>query len=436
MNKKSIRVRFAPSPTGHLHIGSLRVAIFNWLFARHHGGSYLLRVEDTDRERSKQEYADSILQGLAWCGIDHDGEPVLQASRIERHKTIVETFLKEGKAYRCYCTPEEIAARQKEKDGHSDLYSMYDGHCLLNKVEENRPHVVRFKVPREQKTITFMDLIRGPISFDIDQFDDFIISRSDGNPMYNLVVVIDDNDMGITQVIRGEDHISNTPKQIMLYQACGFTVPEFAHLPLILGPSGEKLSKRDAATSVLDYKKQDHVGKKGSIFDPIKLAWLNGVYMRDMDSQKLHNYILECLDSAFDQKVNNWDNPQIVSAIDLYKSRCKTVVELMDKLLLLHNGPELYEQESVDEWIKPETKMHLKHLIYFLQDISFNGSEFKDGVKKLCKEELAIKFVALAQPIRIALTGGTTSPGVFDLLKLLGKEESLQRFERFVTYLK
>lgn len=461
--KKEIRVRFAPSPTGHLHIGSLRVAIFNWLFARHHGGTYLLRVEDTDLERSKQKYTDSILQSLSWCGIQHDEEIVIQSVRVQEHEKIVDQLLKEGKAYKCYCTPEEIAQRQKAKDQYNDLFSMYDGHCLSSKpVNSDGSFVVRFKVPREEKTITFNDLIRGPISFDIDQFDDFIISRSDGSPMYNLVVVVDDAQMKISHVIRGEDHIPNTPKQIMLYKACGFVVPEFAHLPLILGPSGEKLSKRDAATSVLDYKtngylsqalvnylvrlgwshgdqevftkKQmvkyfslDHVGKTGAIFDPIKLDWLNGVYLREADSSFLLKIIQEDIDPDILNQLSPWTLQHVLLLIDLYKGRVKTLEQLKQQLVLLYNDPQGYDLAALKKWIKPETKLFLEKLFTSIESIEpFTKENLSSVIKALCVE-LNIKLVALAQPIRIALTGTSASPGVFALLEIIGKQESMRR---------
>jgi len=468
---KKIRVRFAPSPTGHLHIGGLRAAIFNWLFARHHGGTYLLRVEDTDLERSKQEYTDSIIQSLAWCGIEHDEEMVIQSTRFAEHKKFVEKLLQEGKAYKCYCTPEEISERQKARDQYNDLFSMYDGHCLTHESSDSKKNfVVRFKIPKEEKTIAFDDLIRGPISFDVDQFDDFIIARSDGSPMYNLVVVIDDAHMGITHVIRGEDHISNTPKQIMLYKACGLPVPEFAHLPLILGPSGDKLSKRDAETSVLEYKKNgylpdalvnylvrlgwshgdqeiftkdemikyfslDHVGKTGAIFDPAKLDWLNGVYIRERSGSELLALMQQDVDSQLLEKLKNWDEKQLVALIDLYKDRVKTLSELKNNLVLLHDGPQQYDDVSIDKWVNQETKAHLENLRTVLEETEpFESKNLSLAVKALCKQ-LNIKLVALAQPIRIALTGTSASPGVFALLEFVGKQESMRRITALLEQL-
>ena len=253
----TVRVRFAPSPTGHLHIGGLRTALFNWLFAHHNKGVFLLRIEDTDLERSTPEYTQSILESLAWAQIHSDEEIVIQSARLSAHQEVIEKLVSEKKAYRCYCTPAEIALRQNRPADVDPEFAKYDGFCRHQLPQEGKPFVVRFALPENQKTITFQDVIRGDVTFDMDQFDDFIIARSDGRPMYNFVVVVDDAFMRITHVIRGEDHISNTPKQILLYQACGYSLPAFAHLPLILGPSGQRLSKRDAATSVLDYK-TDH----------------------------------------------------------------------------------------------------------------------------------------------------------------------------------
>src|ERR1700733_99493 len=268
----SVRVRFAPSPTGHLHIGGMRSAIFNWLFARHNNGSFLLRIEDTDRERSKQEYTDSILASFAWMRIDWDEPVVIQSERAKRHQEVAQKLYAQGKAYYCICTPEQVQDRLAAQSGFDINFMKYDGLC------RNASHTkgaLRFKIPDDITEVTFHDLIRDTITIGIDQLDDFILVRSDGTPMYNFVVVVDDADMKISHVIRGEEHIANTPKQILLYQACGFPLPYFAHLPMILGPDGNKLSKRDAATGVFEYK------QLGYIPDPlfnylVRLGWSHG----------------------------------------------------------------------------------------------------------------------------------------------------------------
>jgi len=330
MNKNNnVRVRFAPSPTGYLHIGNLRTALFNWLFARHYDGTFLVRLEDTDRERSTKEYADSLFDILEWIGLTSDEPVIKQTDRFGEYKQLIEQLLEQGKAYRCFCSSEEIEARQKAA-GLDPAYAGYDSFCANGthgKNDSSKPYVIRFKIPRNIEEITFNDLIRGQITVKTAELDDFVIARSDGTPTYNFVVVIDDAAMRITHVIRGEDHISNTPKQIFLYQAFGYKVPQFAHMPLILGPSGARLSKREAATSVVDYRGEgylpdalinylarlgwshgdqeiftrqelidyftiDNVGKKGSIFDKEKLDWVNGLYMRQVANVKLHKLLV------------------------------------------------------------------------------------------------------------------------------------------------
>jgi glutamyl-tRNA synthetase len=468
--QKEIRVRFAPSPTGNLHIGGARSAIFNWLFARHMGGKYLLRIEDTDRERYKPEYTDSIVGALAWLGIDHDEHVLIQSSRFSEHQKVIQMLLDTGKAYRCYCTQDEVRERLKSRPDYSEEFSMYDGMCRHRKPsheDDGKPYAVRFAIPHEEKEVTFNDLIRGPITFNLDQFDDFIIARSDGIPMYNLVVVLDDAFMRITHVIRGEEHTSNTPKQILLYRACGYEVPHFAHLPLILGPTGAKLSKRDAATSVLDYRAMgylpealfnylvrlgwahgdqeiftrqeliehfslEHVGKKGAIFDMTKLDWLNGVYIREMESKKLLEYTVAYVQPDLRQHCAPWTDEQLIKLIDAYKERVKTLKELAQTIIHLHRGPDLYDSVALTEWIKPETQVHLKRLREVLQDQKvFAHDQLAEALKALCKD-LGIKLVALAQPVRIALTGTSASPGIFVVLEVIGQHESVQRVSRLL----
>jgi len=471
--EKNVRVRFAPSPTGYLHIGNLRAAIFNWLFAKHHGGKFLIRVEDTDLQRSKQEYKDYMLASLAWMGIDYDEPIVTQSERVDVHKKMIDRLIQEGKAYRCFCTDQETEQRKKEASGYDDLFSGYDGFCYSRRSEDidvKRPFVVRFRLPRDKKAVVFEDLIRGTIQVDIDQFDDFIIARSDGTPMYNLAVVVDDDFMKVTHIIRGEDHISNTPKQIMLCEAFGFTLPKFAHVPLILGPSGDKLSKRDAAVSVLDYRDQgflpeallnylvrlgwshgdqevfskkelisyfdlDHVGKTGAIFDIDKLLWLNGVYMRDMPAENLKEIIAKDLAVDFQKRFSFWNEQQMVKLIGLYKERTKTLQELLECLDLLYKGPEEYELAAFERWVTEKTSTHLEQLISTLaQQDQFEHDLLATTIKNLCKD-IGIKLVALAQPIRLSLTGSSASPGIFELLEIVGKQESLRRLERFLNFI-
>jgi glutamyl-tRNA synthetase len=466
----TIRVRFAPSPTGNLHIGGLRAALFNWLFARHNNGVFLLRIEDTDLERSKPEYTDSILQSLEWTGIKSDEPIVIQSRRNAEHQKFIKRLLDEGKAYRCYCTEQEIEERKKSL-GDAAEYATYDGHCR-NRVslgdDATKPYAVRFAVP--VGPITWDDLIRGIITIESEQVGDFVIARSDSTPIYNLVVVVDDIDMKITHVIRGEEHIANTPKQILLYQACECPVPQFAHLPLILGPSGAKLSKRDAATSVIDYRDAgylpealinylarlgwshgdqevftrdelisyfslDQVGKSGGIFDQQKLDWLNSTYLRAMTDKALLLYAVGFVDSNLLQKVSRWNEEQILSLVALYKERVKTVLELTVELCALHDGPTTFSSEDIAMWGGAQLPQLLHDLEQCLANLStYSTDTIRDALKQFSKEHDK-KLVAIAQPLRLALVGKTASPGVFELLAILGKEESVRRLQRLAAYI-
>lgn len=455
-----VRVRFAPSPTGHLHIGGLRTALFNWLFARHHTGDFLLRIEDTDLERSKPEFFESVITALTWCSLESDEPTVIQTHSVTIHKKLIKKLLDEGKAYRCYCP---ISTDVESMD-----YFRYGSLCRMKEpLTTDQSFVVRIKLPQNQERIEFQDLIYGPISFPLDQFDDFIIARSDGTPVYNFVVVADDAAMNISHVIRGDDHISNTPKQIILYQALGYTIPHFAHLPLILGSSGAPLSKRDCATSVLEYKKNGYlahalcnylvrlgwshgdqeifsideliqffsieaVGKKGAIFDPKKLEWLNGVYMRQTSDQELVDYIQRDVDHTFCSDVAQWPHEQLLGLIALYKERTTTLVELSSKLRALcsYNQPLL--TTDVQEWVQKDTLSHMQNVVEQIERISdYSIEQIKNSIKGISKE-LGIPFINLAQPIRLALTATTSSPGIFELMYLLGKKETVRRLKNFI----
>ena len=468
----NIRVRFAPSPTGHLHIGSVRTAIFNWLFARHNKGVFLVRIEDTDTERSKSAYADSILESLAWLNMESDEPIITQSQRFQEHKKLIDQLLKEGKAYRCFCTQEEVVQRYKEQAQTDDEFVKYDGLCATKAShDDNKPYVIRFKLPRDRKEIVFDDLIRGRIVIALDQLDDFIIARSDGRPMYNFVVVVDDAYSKISHVIRGEDHISNTPKQILLYEAFGYAVPQFAHLPMILGASGQRLSKRDAATSVLEYRHDGYlpdalfnylvrlgwahgdqevfarkelvelftlnaVGKKAAIFDTDKLLWLNALYIKEADNHSLFKTIVENVDTNFKQKLGNWSQEQIDTLIGLYKDRVQTLKELAEELITLHGAPTAFNSDDVAKWITLDTPNHLEVLVQTLEGLdSFTVDIITDVVKKQSKE-LGIKLGAVGQPIRIALLGKSSGPGFFALLAALGKKESMQRLQRLLAFVK
>lgn len=456
-----VRVRFAPSPTGHLHIGSLRTALFNWLFARHTKGTFLLRIEDTDIERSKPEFTASIFTALEWLSIDVDEPYAIQTHSIDIHKTLIKKLLDEGKAYRCYCP---LSTDVENMD-----YFRYGSFCRMKEpLTTDQSYVVRIKLPHDQNRIEFNDLIYGPVSFPLDQFDDFIIARSDGTPIYNFVVVADDAAMKITHVIRGEEHLQNTPKQIILYQALGFKIPHFAHLPLILGPSGSKLSKRDGATSVLDYRKNGYlahalcnylvrlgwshgdqeifsidelinfftiegVGKKGSIFDHKKLDWVNGIYLRQTDNQAIIDLIQRDVDHNFCADLSKWTHKQLLGLISLYKERATTLVELSSKLRALYLHNQSITDEDKEQWVRENTIKHLSSVVDELVKTEDYTPEYLKNLLKMVSKNAGIPFVELAQPLRLALTTTTSSPGIYELMDLLGKKETVDRIKNFIT---
>lgn len=466
----SVRVRFAPSPTGHLHIGGLRAALFNWLFARNQKGTFLIRIEDTDYERSTQAYKQSILDSFSWAGIHSDEPLVIQSERASEHVQAAYSLVAEKKAYICICTQAELESRLGANAAQGTAYTRYDGRCRDKNYAHSdlqEPYVIRFKIPENQGAIVFNDLIRGEISFEAAILDDFIIVRSGNLPMYNFVVVLDDAFMNISHIIRGEDHISNTPKQILLYQALGYTLPEFGHLPLILGPDGARLSKRDAATSVLDYKKNGFlaealinylvrlgwssgdqeiftlqemisqfslkaIGKKGAIFDIKKLEWVNSVYIKQKSGRELFNLIIQDLNPLFADQINNWTTEQIIYALDLYKGRVKTLKELEEEIKALACPPEEYNQKDYETWVNQSIKDQLEPLLTILETTEPWSSTHLSAAVKQYAADYTLPLATIAQPLRIALTGKTASPGVFELIELLGKKEFSNRIFTFM----
>lgn len=465
------RVRFAPSPTGHLHIGGARTAIFNWLLARHVDGTFLVRVEDTDVERSKKEYVDSILESLEWLGLMPDEPLVYQLSRLEEHKKAVKQLLDAGKAYPCFCEPRDTEETLQNLE--KGIATKYDGTCrdkAWTEEDLKRPHAIRFKLPQDKESVSFPDLIRGEITFPMDQLDDFVIVRRDGTPTYNFCVVVDDIFMKITHIIRGEDHISNTPKQILIYEALGEKVPAFGHLPLILGESGGKLSKRDAAVSVVEYKKNgfladalfnylvrlgwahgdqevfskeemvefftlDKVGKKGGVFDTKKLLWLNGIYIRNLTLEAFQKALGEVNNDKLKELTGAWNTDSLGQLFEVYKDRATSIVQLADDIISLSKVPEVYDLSLIKKWLSPVTKGLLQDFVKQVETMEdYNNAGLLSLARSTC-EKHEVKLVSLAQPLRLAITGTTSSPGVFELLELLGKEEALQRIAQLIKQL-
>lgn len=466
-----VRVRFAPSPTGYLHIGGARTALFNWLFARHNKGKFILRLEDTDRSRSTEEYIEAIIEGMRWLKLDWDEGPYRQTDRFEIYRNYVERLIAEGKAYRCYCTPEELEERRKKalSEGRTPKY---DGRCRnITKTIPNRHYAIRFRMPEEGQVI-IKDLIKGEVVFENSQLDDLIIMRSDGTPTYNFVVVVDDVEMGITHVIRGDDHLNNTPKQVHIYRAIGFETPIFAHLPMILGSDRTRLSKRHGATSVLAYRDMgylpdalvnylvrlgwsygdqeiftreelieyfsfENVGKSSAIFNPEKLLWLNSQYMMRCEDPELSRLVIPFLiKEGMIKDSSEIDIEWLSKAVRTLKERAKTLVEL-SKMLRYYISEEIeYEEKARDKFLTPEVLPRLLEIRESFEGITPFSAEALEGVLKEYISRHNLKLGQIAQPIRVALTGGTESPGIFEVLEVMGKAKVLKRLDRAIEYIR
>jgi glutamyl-tRNA synthetase len=462
--ESKIRTRFAPSPTGFLHIGGARTALFNWLYARHYGGEFVLRIEDTDQTRSTDESTRAILDAMTWLGLNWDEGPVFQAQRVDLHRQMVQKLIDEGKAYYCKCTSDELEAKRKEALA-TGKKPKYDGTCRDKKLGKSEGSVVRFRGAQAGITIV-EDLIKGNISFNNEELDDLIIERSDGYPTYNFAVVIDDALMNITHVIRGDDHVNNSPRQILMYQALGFAVPKFAHVPMILGADKARLSKRHGATSVMAYKDMgflpealvnylvrlgwahgdqeifslaqlvelfslDAVGKSPAVFNPEKLLWLNSHYIKEVKPDRL----FEEMKSLWPEGTNITDAAFTQKIIADLQPRAKTLVELAAMSDFYFADKVKYDADSAQKFLLPEVAGHLKEIsagISSLENFSREGIEtfLKDFVQKR-----DIKLKIIAQPLRVALTGKTVSPGIDEVMVTLGKNRSIQRMNDAVTYI-
>jgi glutamyl-tRNA synthetase len=464
---EKVRVRFAPSPTGFLHIGGARTALFNWLFARHTGGTFVLRIEDTDRTRSTDEYIEAIIEGMKWLGLDWDEGPFRQMDRFDVYRSYIDKLVKEGRAYYCYCTPEELEARRQEALA-SGRTPKYDGRCRDRK--EPVPGVspaVRFMMPQDGYTVVD-DLIKGKVEFENAQLDDLIILRSDGTPTYNFVVVVDDVDMHITHVIRGDDHLNNTPKQLHIYRAFGYEVPKFAHLPMILGSDKTRLSKRHGATSVTAYRDMgylpeallnylvrlgwsygdqeiftkeeliqhfsfENVGKAAAVFNPEKLLWLNGQYIMNTTPERLAELVMPFL---IQEKVigeaSGIDAAWLARAVATLKERAKTLVELARSLRYYIAAEVHYDEKAKAKFLNEKSLPYLAELRESLAGVSDFSHDELEKIFRAITENHGIKLGALAQPVRVAMTGGTESPGIFEVLEVMGREKTLARLDKAI----
>jgi len=463
----SVRVRFAPSPTGHLHIGGARTALFNWLFARHHNGTFILRIEDTDTTRSTGEYIEAIIEGMRWLNLDWDEGPFRQTDRFDIYRSYVERLLREGKAYHCYCTPEELEQRRQQALAEGKT-PKYDGRCRnLAGPLPGRTATVRFRMPEEGTTILH-DMIKGPIEFENTLLDDMIILRTDGTPTYNFVVVVDDIDMKITHIIRGDDHVNNAPKQLHIYNAFGWEPPQFGHLPMILGSDKARLSKRHGATSVMAYRDMgylpdalvnylvrlgwsygdqevftrdelikffslDNVGESAAVFNPEKLLWLNSQYIMNSPPERLAELVIPFLVKAgLISEGQHLDMQWLSKAVLTLRERTRTLVELAlsMKYYLLEEID--IDQKAKEKFLKPEGIKLLTDLRDALEGLAeFTVPEIEKVFSSLV-EKHGIKLGSLAQPARVAITGGTASPGIFEVFEVIGKRKVLKRLEKVI----
>ena len=468
----TIRTRFAPSPTGDLHIGGARTALFSWLLARHHHGIFVLRIEDTDVARSTQESIQVILDAMTWLGMDWDEGPYYQAQRIGLYRDAAEKLVEEGKAYHCYCTPEELEAK-RENALKTGVKPKYDRTCLHRKPPyPERPFAIRFLSPNEGKTVV-EDLIQGRVEFDNAELDDLIILRSDGFPTYNFSVVVDDATMGITHVIRGNDHLNNTPRQIQIYRAMDYPLPQFGHVSMILGPDKKKLSKRHGAQSVMEYQKLGYlpqavvnylvrlgwaygdqeeftleelvekfsleaVGKSPAAINPGKLDWLNGQYLKRMGLDQLAEAVLPFLRAKgyLLGELTDREKTLLGRAVQSLRERAKTLVEMADLMEFYFRHEIVYEEKASEKFLGKETAPLFEEILQALSKVENLDKEHSHRLIEELAERRSEGLVKIAQPLRVALTGKTASPPMDEVMEALGKEEIVRRIEKAVAYIK
>ncbi len=460
-----VRVRFAPSPTGYLHIGGVRTALFNWLYARQQKGIFILRIEDTDQSRSTDESIQAILEGMAWVGLDWDEGPFRQTERMELYRSHGLRLFEQGRAYWCVCTPEALEARRKEAEAKG-LSPKYDGRCrALGITKPTQEAALRFKAPQEGQTVVD-DLIKGRVVFDNNVLDDLVILRSNGYPTYNFSVVVDDGLMKITHVVRGDDHLTNTPRQLPMFEALGFPIPRFGHLPMILGSDRTRLSKRHGATSIMAYKEMgylpeamvnylvrlgwshgdqevfsreeliekfsfDHVQKSSAVFNPDKLLWMNAHYLQHSDPSRIAEALVPLLEQAgLKAEVEAVTPEWMQRLIVMVRERTKTLMEMVHWVKPYFGHAVPYEEEAAKKFLTQSTVPALQELVATLEKFpALSKAEWEEAFKKLV-EQKGLKMGQLAQPVRVALTGRTASPGLFEVMELLGRERTLLRLRK------
>ena len=458
-----LRTRFAPSPTGVLHIGGARTALFNWLLARRHGGTFVLRIEDTDTERSTRESIDQILQAMSWLGLDADEGPYLQTDRLERYQAVAKQLLDARAAYRCYCSRDELAAMRAEQRSRG-LKPRYDGRCRSRTTAvPGADAVVRFKTPARGR-VRVHDLIRGEVAYENSELDDLVIVRSDGVPTYNFSVVVDDAQMGITHVVRGDDHLNNTPRQINIMAALKVRPPKYAHVPMILGPDGSRLSKRHGSVSVLEYREAgylpeavlnyivrlgwshgdreffdvdtmirtfslDQVNDSAASFDPDKLLWVNEQWLRRIPSASLAPML-----ARFFEGIDLQAGPPLEEIVEVQRHRASTLAEMAEKSSFIYRMPDTYAQKAARQHLRGAALPALQRLSEELEALGeWTVSSTQSAVEAVATQ-LQLKMGKVAQPLRVAVTADSASPGIGQTLALIGRARTLRRLDRAIKY--
>jgi glutamyl-tRNA synthetase len=461
----SVKTRFAPSPTGYLHVGGARTALFSWLHARKHGGKFVLRIEDTDLQRSTAESINAILEGMTWLGLEYDEGPLYQTDRFDRYNQVIQQLLDSGLAYRCDC-PQERLDKLREGQMQRKEKPRYDGHCRGRDIDPQSPHVVRFRNP-DSGSIVVNDLVRGRVVFHNEELDDLVIRRTDGSPTYNLTVVVDDLDMGITTVIRGDDHLNNTPRQINILQALGEESPEYAHVPMILGDDGARLSKRHGAVSVMEDRNQgilpeallnylvrlgwshgdreifplddmielfdiSDVNRAASSFNTDKLLWLNQHYIKHDDPARIARLLSPHMGEL---GVDPAADPPLVDVVIAQQERAQSLVEMARISTFFYRDFEEYDEAAARKHLRPVAREPLQQMRTALEELAdWEAAALHQAVVDVA-ESLDVKMGKVAQPLRVAIVGRAASPGIDVTLHLVGREASLRRIDRALDFI-
>ena len=461
-----LTTRFAPSPTGYLHIGGARTALFSWLYARRHGGDFILRIEDTDRERSTEESVNAILEGMNWLGLEYDQGPFYQTHRFDRYKEVIQKLLDQGDAYYCYCTREELDEMREGQRSRKEK-PRYTGLCRSRtEPREGVDPVIRFKNPMDGAVVVD-DLVRGKVVFQNSELDDLIIARSDGTPTYNLTGVVDDLDMGLTHVIRGDDHLNNTPRQINILRALGAELPKYAHLPMILGSDGGRLSKRHGAVSVMQYRDEGYlpeallnylvrlgwshgdqeifsmdemvslfevesVNHSASTFNPEKLLWLNQHYIKSSSPEHIAHHLSWHMG---ERGIDPTQGPDLIRVVEAQQERAKTLVEMVDNSVFFYLDFEIFDEKAAKKNLKVAAQPPLEKIRSALAELEIWDAEPIHQIVKQTAEILDLKLGKVAQPLRVAVTGAAISPPIDITLELIGRERVLKRIELALSYI-